>query len=216
MDFSSNEPDKVFDYYVTRRFQLLTFQLLIRCYERAAKDCRRLVREVAHDHFAYQRRALIEDRWLKLAKSQGIFAESELNQAHNWHHTTVRIGSIVWIVQAVEHPGESVRQAIYRDSLLEANQLLLFSDQMIRPATNSPVCAILLHGPTTSKVPLFANIMFPLPLQAGVGAYHEKRIPLFVRFPKTVATIRTPEVETILDSIRPEIRTDIPKTGEDV
>jgi hypothetical protein len=216
MDFSSNEPASIFDHYVDRRFQARSFWLLIRCYERAVRHCGKYAREVAHDHFPYHRRTLFEDRWLKLAKAEGIPAASENNYAHNCHHTTIRIGSIVMIAQAVENPGDPVRRAIFRNTLAESNQRLLFENQRIKPVADSPLLALLLHGPTTSKVPYFADIMFPLPDLPGLNAYHEERISLFARFPKLVQRIETPKEETILDSIEPQIRTDIPKTGDDV
>jgi hypothetical protein len=215
--FSSNDPVGLFDHHVALRFQAATLRCVLGAYTTADRRCKKFPMEAIHDHRPYERRIWFDWRWLRMVNSRfaaiGAQARWDQNVARNCYHTTVRIGPVMWTASAVAHPFEIVRIALFRKTLARSNQRLILPEMEEPVEVGTPLCALLIHGPSGQKFPTFANIVFPLP---DCYEYAEPRIKLFERFPKIVAAAGGVKEEVIEDVAMPQLRDDVPKTGDDL
>lgn len=117
----------------------------------------------ARDLLPHVRRAKVDELLWAVAKRFECLKTSVcLNDARNCRHVRVRADSIVLTANAVNGPSEMVRRALFRDTLAESNQFLLFPEMDDRPRGDA-CFAMILHGPLDLDWPRveFVYLAFP-------------------------------------------------------
>lgn len=111
----------------------------------------------------YIRRAMVEEHlWKTGNRFHKLDAENSLNVARNCHHVEIRSPSIVLTANAVDSPGQMVRDARFRNTLARSNQYVLLPE-LEEPLDGDYFFAMLLHGPDledASRV-AFVELAFP-------------------------------------------------------
>lgn len=119
----------------------------------------------AKDLLPHFRRAKIDELLINIVASyNNLDASIHKNEAKNCHHTEVQVGSIVLTANAVSRQREMVRDARFRKTLAEPNQLWLLPNMDNRQRGDT-CFGMILHGPMPndqSKV-AFVCLGFPEP-----------------------------------------------------
>ncbi len=157
----------------------------------------------AHDLYPHKRRAMLEGQLRELARSHGITASAERNQAGTSNYTLLASNNVLLTANAVDNPNTIIRRAAYRETYARAAQLKLFGEE---PPRGSVLYAILLHGPDmfNRARPEFAHIVFP---DESCKRY-VARINLFGRFSDLADDLWPVGEETVFDNLDIQIRDD--------
>ncbi len=175
----------------------------VAAYRSAHEDCRvNYPVQVAHDLYPVMRRANLERDLLAIADGYSeITGTSKPNHKGTSYYTLLSSGHVFLTANAVKHPNELVRYAMYRETYAIASAPNLFGPP---PEEGRILYAILLHGPEQKDKmrPEFVHIVFPnRDCSEYVG-----RIDLLARFADLVKELRKTEEESVPDKAFPSLR----------
>lgn len=129
-------------------------------------------KEEAKDLLPYMRRSYVEELFHSSAdRFQSLLVFDESNEVNNCNHVTVRSGSIVLTVSAVNSPCEMVRPAHYRQTLALSNQTLLFPD-MYDISHRDSFYGVILHGPEYQNQERLSFVCLGFPSADGKRYIH--------------------------------------------
>lgn len=151
-------------------------------------------------------------RWAKinallrgLSESLGVSVSAELNKSRNSYHALLVAGGVRMTPSAIENRNELPREALFRETYAEDNQLNMFEDNAPRNE-DAPLFGLILHAPSANqKEPRFVDIAFP---DSEYTQYVGTKIDLFQLFPETVASrrIQTEEFVAAEPQVKPRSR----------
>jgi len=151
-------------------------------------------------------------RWAKintllrgLSESLGVSVTAELNKSRNSYHALLVAGGVRMTPSAIENRNDLPREALFRETYAEDNQLSMFDDNAPRN-DDAPLYGLILHAPSSNhKEPRFVDIAFP---DSEYKRYVGIKINLFQLFPETVASrsVQTEEFVATEPQVTPRRR----------
>lgn len=207
----SSELERIFDASVPEVFQKSTLHLLCQVYPQSLRDVKAKFQwpETAY-MWGHERHCQFNRDWRLLASSMNnpnVSASVHPNAAGNYQYTLIQCGRLLLTVSLVDDNADSVRESLFRNSLIYDSQPSLFEDTEEKLSNDSRIYATLIHAPSRTKEgglkakPSMAKFIFPMPR----GKRHELHIDLFARFGLTVPTDKYAE-EQIPDVAHPEMK----------
>lgn len=142
-----------------RQFLIELVRVIERAYRTAREATQSINKHMKPNVAGTYRWGEIESRLEDLEKPSAISAEWCPNSVNSASHLELRAGRFVVTVGRADEPGRLPPEAEFRNTLIEASQLRLWSDPT---AAVGHIVALVTHGPNDgAEAPRFVRVLFP-------------------------------------------------------